>query len=191
MSEKTLKQTTIVESTNTNSCCKRFQRKPKKRKRTFNNYKHNYRYLLNCYRIINNKHKHNNIIKNNINNNCCRRSSSKETLNTKVMLIDVMANNVMLSKNIQRSQLLKNHLKALHITDYCFELSPHDFGGPPPLYAAHHQLEETNKETILQYIGHQQQQELLLQLLLQQNNTTTTANTTITNTTKNINNDNS
>lgn len=73
------------------------------------------------------------------------------------MFIDVMANNVMLSKNIERSHLLINNLKTLNITDYCFELSPHDFGGPPPVYI--HQLEESNeKKTKQEYTSGQLQQ---------------------------------
>ncbi|KNC25526.1 hypothetical protein FF38_13872 [Lucilia cuprina] len=101
------------------------------------------------------------------------------------MLINVMANNVMLSKNIQRSKLLIHNLKALNITDYCFELSPHDFGGPPPLYVQQHQLEETNeKTTIQQNIGRQQ---------LQQDQNKKQFNTTATNTSITItkNDDNS
>lgn len=74
-------------------------------------------------------------------------------INTKVMLIDVMANNVMLSKNIQPTKLLINHLKAPNNTDYCFELSPHDFGGPPLLYVHEQQHQkETIKQQDHQYI---------------------------------------
>lgn len=134
LSEKPLKQTTIVEP---NSCCKRFQRKPKKRKRPFND-NNRYRFLCCPQYII----------------DC---NNQLRINNTKVMLIDVMANNVMLSKNIERSQLLISNSKALNITDYCFELSPHNFGGPPPLYV--HQLEEINeKKTIQECISGQLQQ---------------------------------
>lgn len=60
------------------------------------------------------------------------------------MLIDVMANNVMLSKCIQRSTQLQNCLKSLSNKDYCFELSPHDFGGPP-LYLQLQKQEQKQK----------------------------------------------
>lgn len=149
LSEKKVKQTTIVESPNNNSCCKRFQRKPKKRKRPLNYSSHNYRYSY-CYR-------------NTLNSNY----KNRKILNTKVMLIDVMANNVMLPKNILQPKLLINNLKALHFTDYCFELSPHDFGGPPPFYVQQYQLQESNKNTstTIPTIGEHQLQHQQNQLL--------------------------
>lgn len=68
------------------------------------------------------------------------------------MLIDVMANNVMLSKCIQRSTQLKNYLLKASNKDYCFELSPHDFGGPP-LYCVQQQQQEKDQPQQQLYQG--------------------------------------
>uniref|UniRef100_A0A1B0C4U4 Uncharacterized protein n=1 Tax=Glossina palpalis gambiensis TaxID=67801 RepID=A0A1B0C4U4_9MUSC len=59
------------------------------------------------------------------------------------MLTDVMANNVMLSKD-QLFCYNQSHFEALY-TDYCFELSPHDFGGPP--HYIHQEQQHANDNT--------------------------------------------
>lgn len=151
MSEKTFKKTTIVVESY-NNCCERFQRKPKKRKR---HYCIKRRILLPIY--YNNSNNNNNTI--NPTNPIKELKSFKIIVKPKVMLIDVMANNVMLSKCIQRSTQLQNCLKSLSNKDYCFELSPHDFGGPP-LYLQlqeQQQKQKLHQKLIIYYSDYEQQ----------------------------------
>lgn len=122
-----------------NNCCERFQRKPKKRKR---HYCIKRRIHLPIYYNNSSNSKNNNNI--NPTNPIKELKSFKIIVKPKVMLIDVMANNVMLSKCIQRSTQLQNCLKSLSNKDYCFELSPHDFGGPP-LYLQLQKQEQKQK----------------------------------------------